>query len=94
MRKVAFVAVLVIAAVVMMGCPSFTIPTGVTSNTIGSKTGTSSGQVILGLVGHANGSVADAAKSAGITKISTVDTTVKLMVGPVIITVTTTVTGD
>jgi hypothetical protein len=94
MKRVALVLVVLFAASALMGCASYTVPTGVTSNPIGSKTGTSSGTIILGAFGHGNGSVLEAARSAGITKISTSDTTVKQFLGSLVITVTTTVTGD
>jgi hypothetical protein len=94
MRKVAFVAVLLVTALALMGCPSVTVPLQVTDNPIGSKTGTSGGTIILGLVGDANAGAGAAAQNAGITKIATVDTQVKLMVGFVMVTVTTTVTGE
>lgn len=93
MRKAAFVMVLVIAALVMMGCPSITQPVAATGNPIGSKTGTASGQIILGAFGDANASMVEAARSAGITQISTVDFTVKSMLG-IVTTFTTTVTGE
>jgi PBP1b-binding outer membrane lipoprotein LpoB len=93
MKKVAFVAVLLITALALMGCPSVTRPVSVTSNTIGSKTGTASGQIILGAFGDADASALTAARNAGITKISTVDTQVKSFLG-LVVTYTTTVTGD
>jgi len=48
-------------------------PMAVTSNTVGSKVGTASAKSILGWVGTGNASVNEAAKKAGITKISHVD---------------------
>jgi hypothetical protein len=94
MKRVVLAAVVLITALALMGCASVTIPTGVTSNPIGSKTGTSSGQIILGAFGHGNGSALEAAQSAGITQISTVDTTIKQFLGSLVVTVTTTVTGN
>lgn len=48
-------------------------PVAVTSNTVGTKVGTSSAKSILGWVGIGDASVDYAAKKAGITKISHVD---------------------
>ncbi|MGB6035305.1 MAG: TRL-like family protein [Cryomorphaceae bacterium] len=48
-------------------------PVAVTSNTVGSKVGTASVKSVLGIVGTGNASINEAAKKAGITKISHVD---------------------
>jgi hypothetical protein len=94
MKKAALMAALAIVSFALMGCPSVKIPTGVTANPVGSKVGTSSGKIILGIIGDANAGVYEAAQAGGITKISTVDTEVKGFIGTVVITVTTTVTGE
>tara|TARA_B100000795_G_scaffold250590_1_gene218900 strand:- start:218 stop:499 length:282 start_codon:yes stop_codon:yes gene_type:complete len=68
-------------------------PLMVTSNAVGTKTGTSSYKVILGFKPmNADGGAIKAAKQGGITKIATVDQTVKG--GLFSTTVTTTVTGE
>jgi hypothetical protein len=48
-------------------------PMAVTSNSVGSKVGTATAKSILGWVGTGNASINEAAKKAGITKISHVD---------------------
>lgn len=52
-----------------------------TSNTVGSKVGTASSTNVLGLVTVGDGGVQEAAKDAGITKISHVDTKVSDVLG-------------
>jgi hypothetical protein len=94
MKKVALIAILAIAALVMMGCPSVKLPLQVTENPVGSKTGQASGQIILGLFGNVDAGAGTAAKNAGITKIATVDLEVKTLLGVLVVTYTTTVTGE
>jgi ABC-type sugar transport system substrate-binding protein len=94
MKKVAFVALLLVAALALMGCPSVNYPIGATGNPIGSKTGTSSGQIILGLFGDVDAGVLTAAKNSGITKISTIDLKTQNYFGGIVIIYTTTVTGE
>tara|TARA_B110000444_G_C18811776_1_gene582985 strand:+ start:190 stop:462 length:273 start_codon:yes stop_codon:yes gene_type:complete len=61
------------ASILLASC-SLTLPVGATSNTIGSKVGTSSGTCYWGLLCFdADAGIQSAARSAGITKISTVD---------------------
>jgi hypothetical protein len=94
MKKVLLVLVLAIGALAMMGCPSVNTPVAATGNPIGSKTGQASGQIILGIIGDVDAGIVAAAAAGGITKVSTVDTQYKGFLGSVIITVTTTVTGE
>lgn len=94
MKKALVLVALALIAVAFMGCPSVNSPVAAGGATVGAKTGQSSGQIILGLFGSADAGMLTAAKNAGITKIATVDTQVKGMLGPVILTFTTTVTGE
>jgi hypothetical protein len=94
MKKVVLIATLAIAALVMMGCPSLNKPLLATGNPIGSKTGQASGTIILGLFGDVDAGAATAAKAGGITKIATVDFQVKSILGAIVTTYTTTVTGE
>jgi hypothetical protein len=94
MKKVALIAILAVAALVMMGCPSINQPVAATGNPIGSKTGQASGKIILGLFGNVDAGIVAAARAGGITRISTVDTEIKGLLGTLVITVTTTVTGE
>ncbi|MDR1302388.1 MAG: TRL-like family protein [Treponema sp.] len=90
-----FIGILTALIVLMtVSCATITVPTGVTNNPIGQKTGTASGMIILGLFGTANASVYEAAKNGGITTISTVDTETILYFGGIVMKVTTTVTGE
>lgn len=92
MKKIIFAA-LAATGLFLAGC-STTAPCIATGNAIGSKTGKVSGMRIMGIPIPFNqdlGSVA-AAKSAGITKISTVDVEVANYV--VFQTISTIVTGE
>lgn len=60
-------------AVVTLGACTSSRPIAATSNPIGSKTGTSSQVVILGLMCFGDGSQITAAKNGGISKVSLVD---------------------
>jgi len=94
MKKVIIIAALAIAMVALMGCPSVNLPMAAGGATVGAKTGQSSGSIILGLFGNVDAGMLTAAKNGGITRIATVDTAVKNMLGGFMITYTTTVTGD
>jgi hypothetical protein len=94
MKKVIVIVALAFAMIALMGCPSVTIPTGVGDATVGAKTGQSEGKIILGLFGDADASALTAARNGGITKIATVDTKVKGLLGVLVVTITTTVTGE
>jgi uncharacterized protein YceK len=94
MKKAVFIIALVVATLVMTGCPSVKLPIAATGNPVGSKTGQSSGQILFGVVGDVDASIQSAAAAGGITKISTVDLQTKALLGSVILTFTTTVTGE
>ena len=94
MKKALVLVVLALTAAAFMGCPSVNHPVAASSATVGAKTGQSSGQIILGLFGNVDAGMLAAAKAGGITKIATVDTKVQSVLGPVILTFTTTVTGE
>jgi hypothetical protein len=93
MKKAIVIIALVFAVVVLMGCPSVNIPIAAADATVGAKTGQSSGQLILGIIGNVDAGMLAAAKAGGITKIATVDVEYKTMFG-IITTFTTTVTGE
>ena len=77
----------------MTAC-SITMPVTATSNTVGSKVGTSTAQVYLGFLAFdADASIKTAAKQGGISKISTVDIKTKNILG-LLITYETIVTGE
>jgi len=94
MKKAIIIMALVFAVVALMGCPSVNLPVSAGGAQVGAKTGQSSGQIILGLFGNADASMLTAAKNGGITKIATVDTEVTSLLGYIIVTYTTTVTGE
>lgn len=56
-------------------------PGGMTNNTIGTKTGTSTCRSILGLIAQGDCSIETAAKNGGITKVATVDFKVNNILG-------------
>ncbi len=87
-----FVASLAIVAT-MASC-SLTLPVNATSNTVGSKVGTAKATGYLGMLFFdQDASIKTAAKSAGITKISTVDVKQTSLLG-FIVTYETIVTGE
>ena len=94
MKKAIVIVALAFAVVALMGCPSVNLPMAAGGAAVGSKTGTSEGKIILGLIGTGDSGMLAAAKDGQITKISTVDTKVKGFLGPLVITFTTTVTGE
>lgn len=82
-----------VLALALTSC-SLTLPVNATSNSVGSKTGTSTATGYLGaLFFDADASIKTAAKNAGITKISTVDIKQKNILG-LIVTFETIVTGE
>jgi len=93
MKKAIFILV-AIAAIALMGCPSLNMPLLLGDGTIGPRTGQASGQIILGIFGNADAGMITAAKNAGITQIGAVDFQVKQFIGPIVMTFTTTVTGQ
>jgi hypothetical protein len=93
MKKAILVALLALTAIVLMGCPSVKLPMAAGDGHIGAKTGEASGMIILGIFGDVDASMTTAAKAGGITKIATVDTQIKTILG-VVTTFTTTVTGE
>jgi len=94
MKKAILIVALAIVAIALMGCPSVNIPTAAAGAAVGVKTGQSSGKIILGLFGNADAGALAAAKAGGITKIATVDTKVQTLLGVLVVTFTTTVTGE
>jgi hypothetical protein len=94
MKKVLMVAALTVASFVMMSCVSVNSPYAVTTNPIGTKVGQASGTVFFGIFGTVDAGVQKAAQNGGITKIATVDTETKMFLGAMMLTYTTTVTGE
>ena len=92
MKKAIVIVALAFLAVALMGCPSVNLPNNVGSASI-VKTGTAEGSLFLGL-GNVDAGIATAAMNGGITKIATVDVRVKQMLGGLVVTYTTTVTGE
>lgn len=72
MKKFRVLGAAFIAAAFLSSC-TMVMPAAATSNAMGSKVGSATQTVILGLSFGQDGSVAKAAKEGGITKISTVD---------------------
>ena len=93
MKKVIVIVALAFAMIALMGCPSLNIPHSVGDATI-QKTGQASGSIILGLFGDVDAGIATAARNGGITKVATVDLKVKTLLGSLVVTFTTTVTGE
>jgi len=94
MKKVIVSLAAVAMAVAAMSCTTIS-PRMVTSNTVGSKTGQASGMLLFGVLPltSADWSLSTACRSAGITKVATVDTKVNSILG-IIVTNTTIVTGE
>ena len=93
MKKAIVIIALAFAVVALMGCPSVNFPHSVGSASI-QKVGTAEGKLILGLFGDVDAGIATAAKNGGITKIASVDVKVQNMMMGLVITYTTTVTGE
>ena len=90
LRSLAYSAVI---AVALVSC-SITLPVGAGSaDAPGSKVGTSSGSIIIGLAFNQDASVRSAAANGNISKIATIDVEVKNILGIVQI-YKTTVTGE
>ena len=92
MKKAIILVALV--AIVLMGCPSVNLPAAAGDGSIGPRTGQASGTVILGMFGDVDAGMITAARNAGITQIGAVDLQVKSMLGFIMVTYTTTVTGQ
>jgi outer membrane lipoprotein SlyB len=88
------VVLIAIVAIVLMGCPSVNVPYLIGDGVVGPRTGQSSGKIILGLFGDVDAGMITAARNAGISKIDAVDFRVSTFIGPIILTFTTTVTGQ
>lgn len=74
---------------------AMTAPVNATSNAVGSKVGQAETKQIIGFFfDGGDASIKEAAKNAGITKISTVDFKTKMVVGPFVMSYTTIVTGE
>jgi hypothetical protein len=87
-------SILVLAAVIIFTAScSITAPLTATSNAVGSKVGTSKATIVLGFYFNQDASIQAAAKSGGITKISTVDVKYGNILG-LIMSVETIVTGE
>ena len=72
MKKL-FIIALASASFALSSC-SITLPVAISSNPIGTKMGTSSADVFLGILSFGgDASIQTAAKKAGITRVSTVD---------------------
>lgn len=73
MKKIKLFAVAIVAGALLSAC-SLVVPVTATSNPVGAKVGTAQATIYLGcLAFDQDASIQKAAKSAGITKISTVD---------------------
>jgi hypothetical protein len=94
MKKAIVIVALAFAVVALMGCPAVNLPMAASGGTVGAKTGTSSGSIILGLFGDVDAGMLTAAKNGGITKIATVDTKFKSILFNLIFSLETTVTGE
>jgi len=83
-------AVLFLAA----SCASVNVPVATGSGVVGSKTGQATGTIILGMFGNVDAGMVAAAREGGITQIGTVDTEFRMVFLPLVVRVTTTVTGE
>jgi hypothetical protein len=88
------VVLIAIVAIILMGCPSVNLPYLIGDGTVGPRTGQSSGKIILGIIGDVDAGMITAAKNAGITKIGAVDLRVSTFLMGVMVTITTTVSGQ
>jgi len=93
MKKAVLIIALAIVAIALMGCPTVNVPFAVGDARI-TKTGQASGKLVFGIFGNVQTGIADAAKAGGITKVATVDVQTNLFLGGLVVTLTTTVTGE
>ncbi|MDR1375039.1 MAG: TRL-like family protein [Treponema sp.] len=95
MKKIALVLLAVLAISLIAGC-TITKPLDLTNNSVGSKIGESTGKVnFFGAFGaNADFSLQTAAQNGGITKVATVDLKVTRLLGGLLTTYTTIVTGE
>jgi len=93
MKKVIVIVALAFAMIALMGCPSVNLPRLVGNASI-QKVGQASGTVILGAFGTVDAGIYEAAQNGGITKVASVDVRVKKLLGYIMVTWTTTVTGE
>ena len=95
MKKFRFLAAIA-ACAILSSCATFSNPVAVTTNKFGSKCGEASSMIYLGLWSYkgAENGIDKAAKEAGITKISHVDSYQKLYFWGLIIKQTTKVYGE
>ena len=95
MKKFRFLAAIA-ACAILSSCATFSNPVAVTTNKFGSKCGEASSMIYLGLWSYkgAENGIDKAAKEAGITKISHVDSYQKLYFWGLVIKQTTKVYGE
>jgi len=92
--KKALVVVVLVLALVVMSCTTVNLPAQISDGTVGTRTGQASGTIILGLFGTADAGMITAARNGGITRIGAVDVQVTRVFGALMVTYTTTVTGE
>ncbi len=90
MKKYNFILLVALAA--LTSCTQTLLPMA-TKNDVGNKSGVAKGKKIFGF-GNVDASIETAAKSGGITKIATVDRTVKIGFLGIVSKYSTTVTGE
>ena len=74
MKKIMLIIGCLFIAATLMSCATYAIPNMATGNTLGSKVGTVSANLVFGIFGDASDvNIPAAARAGGITKISTVD---------------------
>lgn len=97
MKKTFKVLAAVLAVAFVSSCATFSTPVAATSNPVGSKCGVAKSTLFLGGIISSNGNengIDKAAKEAGITKISHVDSYTKYVLLGLIIRQTTKVYGE
>ena len=93
-RRFLVVALAVAVALIAASCTTVNLPAVMGDGTVGSRTGQASGMIILGLFGTADAGMITAARNGGITQIGAVDHQVTRVFGALLVTHTTTVTGE
>lgn len=87
------IVIIALIAIFLTGCATVNAPALIGDGTIGTKTGYSTGRLIFG-IGNVDAGMITAARSAGITRIGTVDFEVRRVLGFVVVNYTATVTGQ
>jgi hypothetical protein len=93
MKKVGIIFTVLMLTIALMGCTTINVP-ALTGPASIEKIGIAEGTIYIGIFGVADFGIATAAANGGITRIATVDVQTERVLGWLIVTYRTTVTGE